>query len=127
MPDASIPAVVFGARGKLRAEGPFLSLLAEFENQIARTDELIVVGYSFRDDHINEAIRLWTTAADSRHLVVVDPGFPKNDTVLDLNRDFRAQLRHYLVPTPPGSVGRGLEIKRVAASAALRSLFGSTP
>jgi hypothetical protein len=75
--DATTPAVVFGSRGKLRAGGPFLSLLAEFEKQIAGTDELIIVSYSFRDDHVNEVIRRWATVTDPHRLVVVDPGFPK--------------------------------------------------
>jgi hypothetical protein len=67
------PVVVFGQRGKLRAEGPFLSLLAEFEQQLAGARELIIIGYSFRDDHINETIRQWTTEDESRTITVVDP------------------------------------------------------
>jgi hypothetical protein len=90
------PVVVFGQRGKLRAEGPFLSLLAEFEKHLAAHDELIVVGYSFRDDHINEAIRWWTLDDASRTITVIDPSFPE-DRGLVLG-DFRTQLLHSLNP-----------------------------
>jgi hypothetical protein len=70
------PAVVFGQRGKLRAAGPFLELLAEFDRALALADHLLVVGYSFRDEHVNEYIRRWLNA-DSAHLItVIDPAFP---------------------------------------------------
>jgi hypothetical protein len=65
------PAVI-GGRKKLRAEGPFLSLLAEFESQLSQAQRLLVVGSSFRDAHINEVISRWTTEDDASQLVVVD-------------------------------------------------------
>lgn len=67
------PVLVFGQRNKLRADGPFLSLLSEFENMLSESDRLIVVGYSFRDDHINEIIRRWTHDDKTRRLSLVDP------------------------------------------------------
>ena len=67
------PAVIFGQRGKLRAEGPFLSLLAEFERQLSNAGRLVVIGYSFRDDHVNEIIRRWTADDIARQITVVDP------------------------------------------------------
>lgn len=72
------PALVFGHGGKLRAEGPFLSLLAEFEAQLAVHGRLIVVGYSFRDDHVNELLRRWLAEDQANCLTVVDPGFPEH-------------------------------------------------
>jgi hypothetical protein len=88
------PAVVFGHRGKLRAEGPFLSLLAEFENQLASSTRLIVIGYSFGDEHVNEVIRRWTAENADRKLLVVDPQWPTSRSDPD---DFRALLNANLV------------------------------
>jgi hypothetical protein len=40
------------------------------------TDHLIVVGYSFRDDHINVVIKDWLQNLNGRRLTIVDPFFP---------------------------------------------------
>lgn len=69
------PAVVFGARGKLRAEGPFLAMLRAFDAFLSSADRLLVVGYSFRDEHINTAIRRWINVIPDRQLVVIDPNY----------------------------------------------------
>ena len=53
------PVVIFGQRNKLTAKGPFLDLLRAFEEKLNEADRLTVIGYSFRDDHINEQIRKW--------------------------------------------------------------------
>jgi len=52
-------ALVFGQRGKLRSNGPFLAMLREFDSFLSSTEHLVVIGYSFRDDHINAVIRRW--------------------------------------------------------------------
>lgn len=88
------PAVVFGHRGKLRAQGPFLSLLAEFESLLTSLDRLVIVGYSFRDDHVNEIVRRWITDSPSRRLLVVDPAWPEGGYWP--HRDFRSQLKNNL-------------------------------
>lgn len=69
--------VVFGQRGKLRAEGPFLALLTAFESALRTVDDLVAVGYSFRDDHVNEVIARWTNVDRTRRVIVVDPEFPE--------------------------------------------------
>jgi len=89
-----LPAVVFGQRGKLTAEGPFLELLAEFDRSLREADELLVVGYSFRDAHVNEYIKRWANADATRTIVVVDPQFPKSQWP----RDFRVELQLALMP-----------------------------
>jgi hypothetical protein len=83
-------AIVFGGRGKLRAEGPYLSLLAELEMVMTRVERLVIVGYSFRDDHVNEVIRRWTTERDSNRIVVIDPRFPEHPS--PAGNDFRDEL-----------------------------------
>lgn len=67
------PAVIFGGRNKIRAEGPFLELLAQWELMLRDARTLLVVGYSFRDDHVNEVIRRWVNRGGDNRIVVVDP------------------------------------------------------
>jgi hypothetical protein len=66
---AELPAVVFGQRGKLRAHGPFLELLAQFREDLDEADQLVVIGYSFRDDHVNEYIIRWANASQHRRII----------------------------------------------------------
>jgi hypothetical protein len=68
------PAIIFGEGGKLRAEGPYLELLLAWSAELTRAESLLVVGYSFRDTHVNELIARWFNAEVSRQIVVVDPG-----------------------------------------------------
>lgn len=67
------PAVIFGGRNKLRPDGPFLELLAQFELMLAEARALVVVGYSFRDEHVNEVLRRWLNARRENRLVILDP------------------------------------------------------
>ena len=71
------PGLVFGERGKLDADGPYLQLLLEWERELRRCDSLFVIGYSFRDDHINTLIARWfhprRETAVTRRLIVLDP------------------------------------------------------
>lgn len=99
------PAVVFGEAGKLRAEGPFLELLLAWANELQAADRLVVVGYSFRDSHVNEAIARWFNAHPERRIVVVDPsplGSPDR-TGLDFaeHMSYMADPRNPDGPTPP--------------------------
>lgn len=67
--------VVFGARGKVRAAGPFLAMLRELDTMLAAADQLVIVGYSFRDEHINVALTRWINAGVGSSVTVVDPNF----------------------------------------------------
>lgn len=71
----TLPLVIFGQRGKVRADGPFLGLLRAFEQALYQADRLLVVGYSFRDAHINTVINRWLVTDAARGIVVVDPNF----------------------------------------------------
>lgn len=66
------PAVIFGNRNKLTAEGPFLDLLRAFQDELARSQTLTVVGYSFRDPHINVYISQWLNGDVNRILRIVN-------------------------------------------------------
>lgn len=69
----SPPAIVFGQRGKLRPDGPFLAMLQAFDRFLSDADHLIVVGYSFRDEHINSAIGRWVNTVGRPRVTIVDP------------------------------------------------------
>lgn len=68
--------VVFGQGSKLRADGPFLAMLIEFDRFLESTEHLVIVGYSMRDEHINAALRRWVVDHPEGKLSIVDPGFP---------------------------------------------------
>jgi SIR2-like domain len=88
----SDPVLIFGRREKLRATGPFLNLLSEWEKGISQADSLLVVGYSFRDEHINETIRRWVNGRENRHLVIVDPFWTPGDR----RNEFKSLLERHL-------------------------------
>lgn len=51
--------MIFGAGNRLRPDGPYLDLYREFKDVLAEDRQVIVIGYSFRDAHVNEAVRRW--------------------------------------------------------------------
>jgi hypothetical protein len=112
------PVLIFGQRGKLQAEGPFLSLLAEFEYALAKASRLIVIGYSFRDPHINDIVRRWTRSDQSRTIVLVDPTAPDQS---GSEEDFRSELILRLKPATwnhePGLPDR-IDVRQLKASEA---------
>lgn len=87
------PAVIFGQRNKLTAEGPFLDLIRAFQKELSQTERLIIVGYSFRDPHINEFLIQWLNNSTERQITIVDPFISKNDSKFLLN------LRNFLHPS----------------------------
>lgn len=66
------PAVIFGAGNKLRADGPYLALLREFSDALQMSEALLVVGYSFRDDHVNAIVTTWMNTESARRMVILD-------------------------------------------------------
>lgn len=67
------PAVIFGQRNKLTAEGPFLDLIRAYQNELTKTDRVLIAGYSFRDPHINEYLTQWLNNKKDAEMVVIDP------------------------------------------------------
>ncbi|MBN2973103.1 SIR2 family protein [Roseomonas aeriglobus] len=65
-----------GVDNKLSADGPFLQFLYRLERTILRTNALLVVGYSFRDAHINALINRWRLTRRNSKLAVIDPSPP---------------------------------------------------
>lgn len=70
------PVLLFGGKNKLTAKGPFLSLLRVLESELDNTSELVVIGYSFRDEHVNEFLSRWFNNSDTNRIKVINsPGF----------------------------------------------------
>lgn len=91
------PAIIFGGRNKLTASGPFLELLAGFGRGLEQANHLVVIGYSFRDDHVNQLIIRWLNAKTERNLTIVDPGVEQSEVefcrrLLSLRSSGRATL-----------------------------------
>jgi hypothetical protein len=74
------PMAIFGQRNKLTTEGPFLDLLRHFDEQLQQTDLLTVIGYSFRDEHINFYISKYLNQYRGK-IRVVDPNFETSDVI----------------------------------------------
>jgi hypothetical protein len=72
------PAIIFGQKNKLTAEGPFLDLLRSFQNRLTHSTILTVVGYSFKDDHVNEFISQWLNLPFNKKMRIVSPHFYKD-------------------------------------------------
>ncbi|MDD9153985.1 SIR2 family protein [Plantibacter flavus] len=71
----SSPLIVIGDREKLETDGPTLALLRAFEDSLHRSSNLLVVGYSFADEHVNTVIRNWMNADPQRTVAILDPGW----------------------------------------------------
>lgn len=67
------PLLIFGTSNKLSARQPFLTLAYHFSEQIRMTEVLVVIGYSFGDDYINEIIRQGMDTNGKLRIVVVEP------------------------------------------------------
>jgi hypothetical protein len=65
-----------GVENKLSADGPFLQFLYRLERALLTAGSLLVVGYSFKDSHINALINRWVLTRRSSRLVIVDPATP---------------------------------------------------
>ncbi|HMF61311.1 MAG TPA: SIR2 family protein [Vicinamibacterales bacterium] len=75
-PTSAAPALLFGGPNKLTADGPFLELFMRFRQELRAASRLIIVGYSFRDDHVNSEITAFVNRSPRRTVVVVDPAPP---------------------------------------------------
>lgn len=103
------PGVIFGQRNKLTAEGPFLDLLRAFQQELSRSDILTVVGYSFRDDHVNEYISQWLNQSRERKMRIINPHFDRSPS------PYAGQLSRF--------GGTQVEIIREPAGAGLAKLY----
>jgi len=94
------PAVIFGHRNKLTAEGPFLDLLRAFRRELSEVQTLTVVGYSFGDVHINVYLSQWLNGDSQNRLRIVNPSFQNNQSEYAHLLRMWAKERIEVVPEP---------------------------
>ncbi len=85
-----LPFVIYGQREKLRPQGPFLDLRNEFVSSLRAATYLIVIGYSFGDDHVNTIITRWINTSSDHRMIIIDPNFPVFHALME--DDFRKNL-----------------------------------
>lgn len=67
--------LIFGGQGeKLVPHGPYLQLRHEFQRMLRGTSVFGIIGYSFRDRHLNAIIRAWASSRRKAKLIILDPG-----------------------------------------------------
>lgn len=126
-------ALIFGQRGKVRADGPFLAMLRGFDDFLSHSKRLVVVGYSFRDEHINGAIRRWYNDTTTPQLTIIDPGLAGVMANFGRDRpDFLKELLRAITDRPRQppfelSLRKPHEILDVPASEGLKRCFGDGP
>lgn len=82
-PNGRIDApLIFGGGNKLRPDGPWPALYAAFEDLLDDASTLVIVGYSFRDVHVDAAIRRWVAKDGQRKIINIDP-YPQPGPLLD--------------------------------------------
>ncbi len=83
------PMIIYGQRNKLTTEGIFLDLLRQFDDELSKADLLTVIGYSFRDEHINFYIKKFLNRDEKNVIRIVMPDFEKSPV------EFVSQLRNF--------------------------------
>ncbi len=63
--------IVFGKGDKLTSIGPFLEIYNEFTASLEHVTHLLIVGYSFRDIHINTAVKKWFDTDTDRTVQII--------------------------------------------------------
>ncbi|MBN2890555.1 MAG: SIR2 family protein [Bacteroidales bacterium] len=58
---------------------PFRQFHSSFDNDCYTADKITIVGYSFNDEHVNEAIKIALRYNNNLKIEIVDPSFIKND------------------------------------------------
>lgn len=66
-------AILFGRGIKIIYDGPFMALHDAFRKRLETHSIVVVVGYSFRDKHINDDLTSWAQRQKERKIIVVSP------------------------------------------------------
>jgi hypothetical protein len=85
-----LPTVLFGGRNKLTAEWPYFDLFIHWRKALEVCTVLLVIGYSFRDDHVDATLRRWLAGNERRRIIIVDP----SDIRKVANHPFRDEIRY---------------------------------
>jgi hypothetical protein len=106
------PWIVVGDRDKLGTQGPTLGLLRAADDALKTATNLVVVGYSFGDSHINQLVGSWLNSSPERTITLLDVRFDSrniftNELVNALGADSRS-LRDSRVCLLAGTAGTRL-------------------
>ncbi len=75
--DDGTPLILYDVGKKTPSSRLFRGIFSAFVQELARHDKLVVVGYSFRDPHINTQIRDWLRdKPDSKIYIIGSSGLP---------------------------------------------------
>src|SRR5262249_30690954 len=67
------PLLIFGTDSKLTGKDPFLTLVHAFSEELRTAIVLVVIGYSFSDQHINEIVEQRMRDNLPMRMVLVSP------------------------------------------------------
>lgn len=70
------PTIIFGSGAKNSPFSAFPALTRKLHDWLEEAELLVVIGYSFRDQHVDAAIYRWASLDPRRRIVVIDP-FPR--------------------------------------------------
>jgi hypothetical protein len=73
------PAIIFGTYNKINPGDPYLFLIHEFRKYCFKAKLLVIIGYSFGDDHINSIINQALLVNSELKLVIVSRNASKNE------------------------------------------------
>jgi hypothetical protein len=85
----------FGIENKLTQEGAMPALLGAFNRILEQSSLVVVVGYSFRDLHVDVALDRWAAQNDTRRILVIDPGLDP-DSLAALEESGSGWFRHMI-------------------------------
>lgn len=96
------PLLIFGVAHKLTAREPFLTLAYQFSQSVSQTPVLVVIGYSFGDDYVNDIIyqglrrnprlRIVIVAPDAEQIVQRNPQLREFPRVVPIDGDAKVIL-----------------------------------
>ncbi|MAU84016.1 MAG: hypothetical protein CME34_19530 [Gordonia sp.] len=69
--DAAEPGIIFGGKNKLTTRGPYLDMLWQWRSELASKRKLVIIGYSFADEHVNGLLVQWARTGGAKRLIVV--------------------------------------------------------
>lgn len=71
--------LVFGTVNKLQSRQPFLWMVNQFSEEVRECSYVVTIGYGFGDSYVNDIIREGMAADARKRLVVVAPGFGRDE------------------------------------------------
>lgn len=86
------PDLIFGTVNKLYPNDPYLFYAYEFRQYSLLAKIVLIVGYSFSDDHINRILRQALENDSARRIVAVMPKPDRDSVCLRIGGDFHHQI-----------------------------------